>query len=500
MDKPSRFQRDGMKGASLMSRRVLAFDLGASGGRAMAASYENGKISIEEIHRFPNDPVMMRGVLYWDFPRLLHEVKQGIVKARGSGGFDSIGIDTWGVDFGLLDKWGGLLQNPVHYRDGRYSGWMKKACDVITPEKLYASTGIQFMDINTVSQLFYLKNERPDILERAETLLFMPDLIAYMLTGEKRTEYTIASTGQLLDAGKRDWAWDIIGGLDLPPGLFTQIIEPGTVSGRLSREICEELGVPPVPIIAVGEHDTASAIAAVPADRGDFAYISCGTWSLFGTELLSPLTDEKAFAYNITNEGGVGGTVRFLKNIIGLWLIQESRRQWAREGRDYSYAAMEKAALSAPAFGCFIDPDDPVFASPGDIPGRVREYCAKAGQRPPQTDGEVIRCIYESIAMKYRHTLAALRDCTGKSYPVIHLVGGGARDSLLCQMTANACNVPVAAGPVEATVLGNAAVQLIASGDIPGIWDARKIIAASHPPVIYGPVDAGEWDKAVYTV
>lgn len=479
-----------------MSKRVLAFDFGASSGRAMLSEYNGKTISIQEIHRFSNDPVQLNGVLYWDFPRQMHEIKQGILKAANSGGFDCIGIDTWGVDFGLLDKRGDLLQNPVHYRDTRNAGYMEKVFTTIPREELYRITGIQFMDINTICQLLYLKEQRPELLERAETMLFMPDLMAYMLTGEKHTEYSIASTSQLLNAEKRDWAFDVIERLGLPRRLFAPLVPPGTKVGKLSEEICRELGVPVVDIIAVGGHDTASAVVAVPAVAQDFAYISCGTWSLFGTELDGPETGEKAARYNITNEGGYGGSIRFLKNIIGLWLIQESRRQWMREGAEYSYAQLEKEALATEPFRCFIDPDHPSFVPPGDLPGRVREFCRGTGQYVPETVGEIMRCIYESIALKYCHTFEMLKDAAEREYEVIHMVGGGTKDNLLCRMTSSSCGVPVVAGPVEATVLGNVAVQLISLGELLDLQEARHVIAASQELVTYQPTDTGAWSDA----
>ncbi|MDL2234478.1 rhamnulokinase [Ruminococcaceae bacterium OttesenSCG-928-L11] len=479
-----------------MGKRILAFDFGASSGRAMLADYSGGKITIEEIHRFSNDPVMLNGVLYWDFPRQMHEIKQGILKAWNSGGFDTIGIDTWGVDFGLLDKRGDLLRNPVHYRDERNVGMMEEIFSVIPRDKLYRATGIQFMDINTICQLHYLKSRQPELLEQAETLLFMPDLMAYMLTGEAHTEYSIASTSQLLNAEARDWDWEIVDALGLPRRIFTPIVQPGAQVGMLSQAICDELGVKPVPVIAVGEHDTASAVAAVPARTDDFIYISCGTWSLFGTELDAPRTDDKAFGYNMTNEGGCNNTIRFLKNIIGLWLIQESRRQWMREGSEYSYAQLETEALAAEPFRSFIDPDHPSFVPQGNIPERVRDFCRSTGQPVPETVGQVMRCIYESIALKYRNTFDMLKDTAGKSSQVIHLVGGGTKDNLLCRMTANSCNVPVVAGPIEATVLGNVAVQLIAVGEIADIREARRIIGDSQALITYEPDDADSWQTA----
>lgn len=477
-------------------KRVLAFDFGASSGRAILGVFDGNAIRLEEVHRFENNPVNVCGTLYWDVLRLFYEIKQGLTKAKDAGGFDSVGIDTWGVDFGLLDKNGRLLENPVHYRDARTTGMLEEAFRRIDREDFYRVTGIQFMEINTAFQLLSLHLNRPELLERAETLLLTPDLFQYFLTGQKNTEYTIATTTQLLDASAKTWSREVLQKLGLPSSLFPNIVEPGTVTGRLSPELCEELGLPPADVVSVASHDTASAVLAVPAQEKDFIFISCGTWSLFGTELDAPLIGEAPFRCNLTNEGGYGGTTTFLKNIIGLWLIQESRRQWRREGKDYSYSELERLALEAPAFQSFIDPDAPEFVPPGDLPGRVRAYCQKTGQPVPQTVGETMRCIYESLALKYRFALEQIKACTKKSYSAIHMVGGGVKDGLLCRMTACATNCTVKAGPVEATVLGNLAAQLIACGTLASIREARSVIAASQPVRSYAPTDAGAWESA----
>ena len=479
-----------------MTKRVLAFDFGASSGRAIIGCFDGDKITLEEVHRFSNDPVSVGGTVYWDVLRLFYEIKQGIIKAKIAGGFDSIGIDTWGVDFGLIDSEGKLMENPVHYRDARTVGLVDEAFKTMPKEKLYGITGIQFMELNTLFQLISLKKYRPWMLERADKMLFMPDLFGYMLTGKMCAEYSIASTSQLIDLDKRTWSKEILDAFGIKESIFAPLVQPGTVLGELSKEICEECGVNPVPVISVCGHDTQSAITSVPCEDGDFAFLSSGTWSLFGTELDKPIVNETSININITNEGGFDGSTGFLKNIIGLWLIQESRRQWKREGKEYSYADLEKLALAADPFKCFIDPDAPEFVPHGNIPERVREFCRKTGQYVPETVGEIMRCIYESLAMKYRLTFEKLRECTERDYPVIHVIGGGTKDGLLCQMTANSCDRTVKAGPIEATVMGNVAVQLMSDGSVENIGQARKIVAESSELKTFEPKDTDKWAVA----
>lgn len=479
-----------------MTKRVLAFDFGASSGRAIIGCFDGDKITLEEVHRFSNDPVSVGGTVYWDVLRLFYEIKQGIIKAKIAGGFDSIGIDTWGVDFGLIDSEGKLMENPVHYRDARTVGLVDEAFKTMPKEKLYGITGIQFMELNTLFQLISLKKYRPWMLERADKMLFMPDLFGYMLTGKMCAEYSIASTSQLIDLDKRTWSKEILDAFGIKESVFAPLVQPGTVLGELSKEVCEECGVDPVPVISVCGHDTQSAITSVPCEDGDFAFLSSGTWSLFGTELDKPIVNETSMNINITNEGGFDGSTGFLKNIIGLWLIQESRRQWKREGKEYSYADLEKLALAAEPFKCFIDPDAPEFVPHGNIPERVREFCRKTGQYVPETVGEIMRCIYESLAMKYRLTVEKLRECTERDYPVIHVIGGGTKDGLLCQMTANSCDRTVKAGPIEATVMGNVAVQLMSDGSVKNIGQARKIVANSSELKTFEPKDTDKWAGA----
>lgn len=479
-----------------MEKRVLAFDFGASSGRAIIGIFDGETIRLEEVHRFENTPVQMCGTLYWDLPRLFHEVKQGLVKAAQSGGFDSLAVDTWGVDFGLIGKDGHILELPVNYRDSRTSGMLEKAFALIDKEQFYNITGNQFMDINTVFQLLSLRLDRPDMLKNAETLLLMPDLFGYLLTGKKRAELSIASTTQMMNAAKRKWSETVLDALGIPKNILPEICMPATELGTLSEEICAELDIPAAKVISVCGHDTQCAAAAAPTEEEDFIFVSCGTWSLFGTETDEPIISEKSAALNITNETGYDGKVTFLKNIIGLWLIQESRRQFRREGKEYSFADLEKLALECEPFRCFIDPDAPEFVPVGNIPERVREYCRRTGQPVPESVGEVMRCIYESLALKYRLAFDEIRECTGKEYRKIHLVGGGTKDGMLCRMTAASCNCDVVAGPIEATAYGNIAMQLIADGAIPDIKTARRIIAKSDNVKLYSPENTEEWEKA----
>ncbi len=477
-------------------RNVLVFDLGASGGRAMLCSCADGRLSLTEVHRFSNDPVMVRGTFYWDILRLFHEIKQGIVKANAAGGFENIGIDTWGVDFGIITSEGTLAENPVNYRDKRTNGILPKAYELIPADELYAQTGIQIMKINTAFQLLALRLEREHILKAADKILFTPDLLSYLLTGKMLAEQSIASTSGLTDALTGGWSDRVISALGMPRDIFPDIVPSGTVAGKLSPELCEELCVPECSVTAVCGHDTQCACAAVPAEEEDFIFISCGTWSLFGTELSQPVLTKRSAELNMSNEKGFDGKTTFLKNIIGLWFIQETRRFLNKQGMEYSFADLEREAVNAAPLRCFIDPDAPEFVPPGDIPSRVKAYCEKTGQYVPQTLGEVMRCIYESLAMKYRHTLEEITECTGKKYNKIYMVGGGIKDTFLCRLAANACSCTVSAGPVEATAYGNGVIQLISMGVIPDLKAARKMTGACEDIKLYSPENTAEWDKA----
>jgi len=469
-------------------KKVLAIDFGASSGRAILGSFDGKKIELTEVHRFSNDPNYENGELRWNAEALFNEIKIGIKKAAEISDFDTIAIDTWGVDYGAIDKDGNLIANPFNYRDSRTDNITEKAFKIIPEKELYSLTGIQVMNFNTLFQLLAEKD-----LTKMDKFLFMPDLFSYMLTGKQYAESTIASTSHMFDQKKCDWKWEVIDRFGYPRSIFPEIVKAGTVVGTMKEDLAKELGVTPKEVVAIAGHDTASAVAAVPSRDKDFIFISCGTWSLFGTVTDEPVISEKSNKYNITNEYGFGGKTRFLRNIIGLWLIQETRRQFKRDGKEYSYGDMEELALKSEPFKYFIDPDDQSFVAPGDMPGRIREYCEKTGQGTPQTDGEIIRCIYESIALKYRNSFAKIADCTGKEYHSIHMVGGGTKDKLLCQMTANSTGAKVIAGPIEATALGNVAVQLYAKGEISDLTD---VIMNSAEITEYAPTDEAEWNKA----
>ncbi len=484
----------------MAEQKMLAIDLGASSGRGIVGSFDGEKLSLKEIHRFSNDPVILNGRMYWDILRIFHEIKQAIAKTVLDGNtIRSIGIDTWGVDYALLDECGKMLSNPYHYRDARTEGIVSYVGRFFAPSELYATTGIQSMNFNTIFQLAADLRDDPQMVASAARMLNIPDLLNYFLTGNMANEYTILSTGALLNAEKRDYAKDIIAKAGIPQRLFGEIVQPGTPMGKLLPQVQSEVGKTDAEVLTVASHDTASAVIAVPTQEKEFLFISSGTWSLMGTEIDAPKINADTEKYNFTNEGGINNTIRFLKNIMGLWLIQESRRQWKREGKEYSFAELETLAKQAKPFQCFIDPDDASFVAPGDLPTRVREFCKKTGQYVPETVGEVMRCIYESLAMKYRYTAEIISKLTGISPRVIHVVGGGTKDGFLSQMTADACNLPVCAGPEEATAIGNLLVQLMAAGEAKNLSDARAIVAASFTCKHYTPQNTEAWDAAYKT-
>lgn len=479
-----------------MTKKVLAIDLGASSGRGIVAEFDGKTLTLEEIERFNNTPVALMGTTYWDVLRLFHHIKNCILKAKPYD-VESLAIDTWGVDFALLDRDGVLQGNPVHYRDRRTNGMVDYALRTeIKRERLYEITGIEIMDINTLFQLEAMQLNHDSHIETSRELLFMPDLFNFLLSGEDRTEPSIASTSQLMDARTKQWSFEIIDDIQLEYPALPGIIPSGTVLGKLLPDIAHELGVKPIDIIIGCGHDTQCAVAAVPAETDDFLFVSCGTWSLLGTELDSPLINEKTLELNLSNETGFEGRTTLLKNIVGLWLIQESRRQWIREGQEFSFAELEELAKSAEPFKCFIEPSSDEFTSAGNIPERIREFCEFTGQSKPESIGESMRCIYESLAMKYREVKEEIEEVTGKKYDNLYMVGGGAKDETLAQAAANALGIKVTVGPVEATAYGNAAIQFIAKGDIEDLAQARKIIRASTKLKVFEPRDTDKWDEA----
>lgn len=472
-----------------MDRKILAIDLGGSSGRVMLGTYQedSNEIKIKELHRFVNQPVQEDGHLRWNFPELFRQIKEGIRKSREYGSIDSLAVDTWGVDFGLLDKEGNLLENPVNYRDERTKGMMREVFREFSKNRLYEITGNQFMEINTLFQLYYLTKYQPELLEKTDSLLMMPDLFHYFLCGEKWGEHSIASTTQMLDTKERCWSKEILEALFIPERILPKLVPSGTRIGVLKEELQKELGVGPIQVITAAGHDTQSAMAAIPAAEDDFIFISCGTWSLMGTELDAPYKNEMARLLNLSNEAGAENKISFLKNISGTWLIQESRNQWKREGKDFSFGELEAMARETKSVTCMLDPDAPEFAAPGDMPGRIREYARKTGQQVPETEGEIVRCINESLALKYKGAMEEISTCTGKNYDVIYMAGGGSQSALLCELTADTCGCTVCAGPVEATVLGNMGIQLMSLGAVKDLKHLRSLIRSSEALKIYKP-------------
>lgn len=464
----------------------LAFDFGASSGRMILSKYEDGKIELEELHRFSNEPVRVGKYFYWDTFRLFHELKTGLKKAAARKiPISSLAIDTWGVDYGLIDKEGNLIGNPVNYRDDRTIGVIDEVGAIVPLEELYDSTGIQFMNFNTVFQFYADKKMRPSIYEQADKFLFMPDLFNYFLTGKMYNEYTIASTGQLLDAKKRTWDMDLLKRVGIRTDLFCDLIQPGTVVGDLLDEVVKETGLEGVKVIAVGSHDTASAVAGTPFEEKDAAFLSCGTWSLLGMEMDEPVITKDSFEYNYTNEGGVEGKIRLLKNINGLWIMQNLRRNWCEFESEVTFPDIIKAAREAENQTFIIDPNDPRFTAPYNMMKEVIAYCEEHGQGTPKGLGEIAMAIYNGLTHEYATTVRNLEVITGKTIPCINMVGGGIQDQLLCELTAKATGKKVVAGPIEGSVLGNIIMQLKTLGVIESLEEGRKVIKNSFEQKVY---------------
>jgi rhamnulokinase len=476
--------------------KYIAVDLGAESGRVMLGLVSADKLVLEEIHRFGNGPIEEGGALRWDFHRLLSEIKTGIGKAvKAAGGrVWGVGVDSWGVDFGLLDADGKLIENPYHYRDSQTEGMREKAFEMMGKRAIYDNTGIQFMVLNSVYQLLAMRLNNSTALAKAAKLVFVGDLFTYFLCGEVFAEYSLASTSQFMDMRTGQWSKAVLEGLSLPADIMPKIVDPGTVVGCLSDEIQGELGCGAIPVIAVGSHDTASAVAAVPA-TGDanWAYLSSGTWSLMGIEIPHAIVNDKTFQYEFTNEGGVEKTIRLLKNIMGLWPVQECRRQWQSEGADLSYAEMAALAQEAEPFARRIDVDDGSFLAPGDMPRRINDYLVRTGQEPIDDKGQMVRSILENLALKYRSRMEAIEDVAKSEIDVMHIVGGGIQNELLCEFTANALGKKVVAGPIEATAIGNILMQAIATGQIKSLAEARKIVRNSFELKEYEPQETSRW-------
>lgn len=474
----------------------LAIDLGGGSGRVLAGEFDGQRIELHELNRFANTPLELPDGRHWNVTGIYLNILAGLRLAAKRYGkrVISTGIDTWGVDYGLLDAEGHLLGLPFQYRDHRTDGMMEKAFSLLPRKELYAATGIQMMFFNTAFQLLSETGQRSPILRHAQDLLFTPDLLGYWLTGQKTQERSIASTSQLYDPQAKDWNYPLIERLGIPANLFKAISDSGNLLGELRSNLQEDTGLTGLKVVTVGGHDTASAVAAVPSSEDSPAYLSSGTWSLMGVELPDPVISDDSYRDAFTNETGVGNTIRFLKNICGLWLIQESRRYWLDHGQDYSYADMAGLAAEAEPFRSLIDPDEPRFADAGHMPERIQEYCRETRQPVPNTPGEVIRCIYESLALRYAEVWTKLPKYTKAAPECLHVVGGGCQDKLLNQFTANALGARVLAGPVEATGLGNILTQMMADGEISSLAEGRAIVAKSFAIKTYTPTDTESWD------
>jgi sugar (pentulose or hexulose) kinase len=454
-------------------------------------------LSLQEIHRFANKPIEEDGSLRWNFAALLSEVKAGISKAvkAADDEVSGIGFDSWGVDFGLIGGDGELIENPYHYRDSRTNGVREKAFELMSKRAIYENTGLQFLPFNTVYQLLAMRLADSTTLAKAKKLVFMADLFPYYLCGRLYGEYTLASTSQLMDMRSGRWSKDIFDGLALPIGIMPDIVDAGTTVGRLKSEIAEELGCEQIPVISVASHDTGSAVAAVPAGDGNWAYISSGTWSLIGVEVLEAIINDKSFEHSFTNEGGVENTIRLLKNIMGLWLVQECRRQWQREGLEFSYPELTEMAAKARPFAAYIEPDCGEFLAPGDMPVRINDYLAARGGDRIDDKGQMIRTILESLAFKYRWAAERIEEITGGEINCLHIVGGGIQNELLCQFAANATGKRVVTGPIEATASGNILMQAKAAGQIESLAEVRAIVRNSFALKEYQPQDTSLWDE-----
>ena len=474
----------------------MGIDLGAESGRAILGEFDGSRLQLAEVHRFPNTPVRLPDGLHWDVVHLLTEIKAGIGLAIRKGGkqLASLGIDAWGVDFGLLDRQGALLSIPYHYRDNRTDGMLEEAFRRMPREQIFELTGIQFMPINSIYQLLSLVVNQAPMLDAADTFLTIPDLFNYWLTGEKGCEFSNATTTQCFDPRRCTWSEPLLSAMGIPRRIFPPMMTPGTIIAPVMQTVAEETGASDVPVIAPACHDTGSAVAAVPAAGQNFAWLSSGTWSVMGSESPEPIINSSSLKFNFTNEGGVNGTFRFSKNIAGLWLMQECRRTWVAQGEEHSYDELTHNASQATPFVSLIDPDYSEFAKPGDMPSRIQMYCKRTGQPVPESKAAIVRCLLESLALKYRLVLERLESMVGERLEPLHIVGGGTKNRLLSQFTADATGRQVIAGPVEATAIGNILMQAIALKHISSLAEGRQIVAHSFDLEIYQPRNRSQWD------
>jgi rhamnulokinase len=479
-----------------MPYQLLAFDLGAESGRGVLGRFDGEKVDLQVVHRFPNGPVRTMDAWHWDVLRLYSEMLTALRRcAAEHGTVDSMGVDTWGVDFALLGRGDTLLGNPRHYRDPHTEGMLELAFERVPRQRIFELTGLQFLRFNTLFQLLALRQARSPLLDVAESMLLMPDLFHFFLTGVKANEFTDATTSQLYDPSRRCWARELTKAFEVPDRILGTIVPAGTVLGRLRPPVSADTGAGTVQVVVPATHDTGSAVAAVPAKGNSWAYISSGTWSLMGVEIPAPVINEKALAYNFTNEGGVGGSIRFLKNIMGLWLVQECRRSWEKSGTTYDYEELAAMAHASSPFVSMIDPDDASFLLPEDMPSAIADYCRRTGQPVPSSTGALVRCALESLALRYRWVLERLEELLSRRLDVIHVVGGGSQNKFLCQLTADACNRRVLAGPAEATALGNVLVQAIGLGLLKDLGDAREVARRSFAPQSYEPKASEQWHE-----
>jgi rhamnulokinase len=485
------------------SKAYLGIDLGASSGRVVAGSFDGRTLTIDDVYRFDNGGIYLGNRLHWDVLNLWEQIQKGLRAAgeRYARQLVSLGVDTWGVDFALLGRGDELLGNPYHYRDRRTSGMMERAFQQVSREDIFADTGLQFMEINTLYQLCAMRQSGSPLLEMAESFLMMPDFFHWLLTGEKVNEQSNATTTQFYNPRTQRWATGLLERLQLPTGMLNEVVSPGIRLATLLPSVSDATGVTGVDVVLPGTHDTASAVMAVPTSsdpgpRPDWCYISSGTWSLMGVEVPEPVIDQTCRELNFTNEGGIGGTTRLLKNIAGLWLVQECRRIWQESGREYTWDELVDLAAGAAPLVSLIDPDHPDFLAPANMPAAIAEYCRRTGQAVPAGEGAMVRCVLESLALRYRLVLTWLEQLTGGRMETVHIVGGGSKNPLLSQMAADACHRTVVAGPVEATAIGNVMMHSVTAGDVGSIREARQVIRASFDVQQYEPHEPQAWDEA----